>query len=59
VWGKRNADRCLVRKSEGKGALGSHRCRWEEKVKMDLKEYGREGMDWIVLAHDRAKGRLL
>jgi hypothetical protein len=43
----------LVGKLEGKRILGRHRCRWEDNIKMDLKEVECEGMDWIELAQDR------
>jgi len=26
---------------------------WEDNVRMDLRELGREGMDWMHLAEDR------
>ena len=37
-------------KSEGKRPLARPRCRWENKIKMDLQEAGCEGMDWFELA---------
>jgi hypothetical protein len=40
-----NAPKILIRKPEGKRPLGRHRCRWEEYIKMDLEEMGREGID--------------
>jgi hypothetical protein len=33
-----NAFNILVEKSEGKKSLGTHRLRWENNIKMDLKE---------------------
>jgi hypothetical protein len=45
--------RVLVGKPEGKTPLGRPRCRWEDNIKMYLKEAGCRGMDWIELAHDR------
>jgi hypothetical protein len=50
---KRNAYRILVRKPEGKRPLGRPRRRWEDNIKMDLRETGRGGMDWSDLAQDR------
>jgi hypothetical protein len=35
---KRNAYRILVGKPEGKRPLGIHRYRWEDNIKMDLRE---------------------
>jgi hypothetical protein len=37
---KRNANRILVGKPEGKRPLGRPRCRWVDNVKMDLTELG-------------------
>jgi hypothetical protein len=50
---KRNACRNLVGIPEGKKPLGRHRHRWEDNIKMDLREIGWGGMDWIDLAQDR------
>jgi hypothetical protein len=41
--------RILVGKSEGKGPLGTPRHRQEDNIKMDLREVGCAGMDWIEL----------
>jgi hypothetical protein len=35
---KRDACRILVGKQEGKTSLGRPRCRWEDNIKMDLRE---------------------
>jgi hypothetical protein len=35
---KKNAYRMFVGKPEGKRPLGRHRCRWEDNIKMDLRE---------------------
>jgi hypothetical protein len=51
--GKRNACKFLVGKPEGRQPLGRPRPRWEESVKMDLREIGWGDMDWIYLAQDR------
>jgi hypothetical protein len=48
---KRNAHRILVGKPEGKQPLG--RPRWVDHIKMDLREIGCDGTDWIDLAQDR------
>jgi hypothetical protein len=47
-----NADRVLVGNPEGKRPFGKPRCRRENNIKMDLREIGWGGMDWIHLAHD-------
>jgi hypothetical protein len=35
---KKNAYRILVGKPEGRRPLGRPRCRWEDNIRMDLKE---------------------
>jgi hypothetical protein len=50
---KRNAYRILVGKPEGRGPLGRPRRRWVENIKIDLREIGWDGVDWIDLAQDR------
>ena len=49
--------RVLVGKLEGKRPLGRPRRRWEDNIKMDLREVGFGGMDWIELAQDRDRWR--
>jgi hypothetical protein len=34
-------------------------CRWVDNIKMDLREIGWDGMDWIDLAQDRDRWRAL
>jgi hypothetical protein len=36
----RNAYKILVRKPEGQRPLRSSRCRWENNIRMDLREIG-------------------
>jgi hypothetical protein len=50
---KRSAYRILVGKPEGKRPLGRPRRRWEDNIRMDFREMGWGGMDWIYLAQDR------
>jgi hypothetical protein len=45
----------LVGEPEGKRPLIRHRRRWEDNIKMDLKEIGWDSMDWIDVAEDRGK----
>jgi hypothetical protein len=52
-----NAYRILVGKPEGKRPLGRPRRRWVNIVKIDLRETGWDGMDWIDLAQDRDQWR--
>jgi hypothetical protein len=49
----RKVYKVLVGKPEGKRALRRPRHRWEVGIRMDLREIGWEGMDWIRLAEDR------
>jgi hypothetical protein len=49
----------LVGKPKGKRSLGRQRRRWECNIKMDLKETGWDGMDWIDVAQDRDQWRAL
>jgi hypothetical protein len=50
---RRNAYRIFVGKPEGKRPLGRRRRRWVDNIKMDLREIGWDGRDWIDLAQDR------
>jgi hypothetical protein len=56
---KRNAYRILVGKPEGKRPLGRPRRRWDDNIRMDLREIGWGGMDWIDLAQNRDQWRAL
>jgi hypothetical protein len=56
---KRNIYRILVGKPEGKRPLRRPRRRWVENIKIDLREIGWDGMDWIDLAQDRYLWRAL
>jgi hypothetical protein len=47
----------LVGKPEGKRPLGRPRCRWEDGIRMDLREIGLGGVDWIRLAQGRDRWR--
>jgi hypothetical protein len=47
--------RVLVGRPEGKGQLGRPRRRWEDNIKMDLREIGIEVANWIRLAQDRVQ----
>jgi hypothetical protein len=48
----RNQYNISVGKPEGKRLLGRTRYRWKD-VKIEFREIGWEGVDWIHLAHDR------
>jgi hypothetical protein len=55
----RNVYRVFVGKPERKRPLGRPRRRWEDGIKMDLGETGWEGVEWIHLAQDRDRWRVL
>jgi hypothetical protein len=55
----RNAYMILVGKPEGKRSLGRPKRRWVDNIKIDLREIGWDGMDWIYLAQDRDQWRAL
>jgi hypothetical protein len=46
----RNANKSLVGKPEGKRQLGRLGCRWKDNIRIDLREIGLGGVDWIHLA---------
>jgi hypothetical protein len=54
---KRGAHRALVGKPEGRRPLERPRHSWEENIKMDLREVGWGGIDWINLAQNRDRWR--
>jgi hypothetical protein len=56
---KRNAYRVLVGKPEGKTPLGRPRRKWEDNIRIELREIGWGGMDWIDLAQGRDQWRAL
>jgi hypothetical protein len=49
----------LVGKPERKRPLETSRCRWDDNIKMYLREIGWGGIDWIDLAQDRNRWRAL
>jgi hypothetical protein len=56
---RRNAYRILVGEPEGSRPLGGPRRRWEDNIKMDLREIEWGGTDWIHLVEDRGQWRAL
>jgi hypothetical protein len=51
--------RVLVGKPEGRRPLGRPRRRWEDSIRMDLREVGCGCVDWMELAQDRDRSRAL
>jgi hypothetical protein len=52
------AYRVLVGRPEGKRSLGRPRRRWDNNIKMNLREIGIDGANWIGLAQDRVQWRI-
>jgi hypothetical protein len=50
---QREEEEFWCERQKEKGPIGRPRCKWEENIKMDLREIGRGGMDWTDLAQDR------
>jgi hypothetical protein len=55
----RNAHNILIEKLGGERPFGKPRRRWEDNVRMYLRETGWGGVDWIHLAQDRVQLRAL
>jgi hypothetical protein len=53
----RGAYNILVGRPEGRRPLGRSRHRWEDNIKMDLREIGFGDVDWIQWAQDRDRWR--
>jgi hypothetical protein len=54
---ERNVYKVLVGKPEGKRPFGRPRRRWEDGIRMDLREIGLGGGDWIRLTQDMVRWR--
>jgi hypothetical protein len=54
MWEERITYRSFVGKLEGKTQFGRPKRRWES-IKVELKEIGLGGVDWIDMAQDRDK----
>ena len=55
----RGVHKVLVGKPEGKRPLARPRRRWEDNIKMDLQEVGGGCGDWMELAQDRDRWKVL
>jgi hypothetical protein len=53
----RGVYRALDGRPERKRPLGRPRHRWEENIKVDLREIGISGANWIQMAQDRIQWR--
>jgi len=53
----RGVYRILVERPVGKRPLGRPTRRWEDNIKLDLREIGIDGANWIQLAQDRVQWR--
>jgi hypothetical protein len=53
----RGVYRLLVGRPEGKRTLGRPRRRWKDNIKMDLREIGIDGANWIQLVQDSFQWR--
>jgi hypothetical protein len=55
----RDVYRVLVGRSEGKRPVERRRRRWEDNIKLDLRDIGIDGANWFRLAQNRVRWRLL
>jgi hypothetical protein len=53
----RGVHRVLVGRPDGKRPLGRPKRRWEDNIKMDLREIGIDGANWVWLAQDTVRCR--
>jgi hypothetical protein len=56
---ERKVYKVLLGKPEGKRPLERPRRRWEDGIRMDLREIGWGSVEWIHLAQDRDRWRAL
>jgi hypothetical protein len=54
----RGVYRVLGGRPEGKRPLGRPRYRWEDNIKMDLREIVIDGVNWIRLAQDKVQWQI-
>jgi hypothetical protein len=53
----RRVYRVMVGRPEGKRQLERPRHRWEDNIKMDLRDVGNDGTNWIWLSQDTSQWR--
>jgi hypothetical protein len=56
---ERKLYKVLVGKPERKKSLGRPRRRWEDGIRMDFRENGLGGVDWIQLAQERDRWQVV
>jgi hypothetical protein len=57
VGEEKNVYRVLMGKREGRRPLGRQRRKWDDGIKLDLREIGWGCVEWIHLAQDRDRWR--
>jgi len=55
AWEMRSAYGILFRKLEGPRPLERPKHRWEDDIRMDLREIGWKGIEWMHLSQDRVQ----
>jgi hypothetical protein len=58
MW-ERCTCKILVKTPEGKRPLGRLRCKWEDAIRMDLRDIGWETVDWIHQLEDKDQWQTL
>jgi hypothetical protein len=53
AWGRGEVFTVLAKRPEGKRPLGRPKHRWDDNIKMSLRERGIDGVNWIRLAKDK------
>jgi hypothetical protein len=56
---EREVSKVLVGNPEGKRPLGRPRRRWEDGIRVDLRKTGWGSVEWIQMAQDRGRWRVL
>jgi hypothetical protein len=56
---ERNVNKVLMGKPGGKRPLGRPRRRWDNGIRIDLRETSWESVEWIQLAQDRDRWQAL
>jgi hypothetical protein len=59
IGGERKVNKVLVGKPEGKRTLRRLRHRWEDGIRMDLRDTGWGRVEWIQVAQDRDQWQAL